>query len=160
MSREFNPIFKSLVPIDNNLYGLCAYAHYKREKINFIEEYKNQHKGKTPKDKELRKFHERSMNKLDDYRAKGEKDCDNMICNLIVKHIKQSNGVITPSVLAQTATTTTTPIKQSTSIQITNSQPKSSNTKSSWLTSLLVGIAASILATIIFWGGPTNYIFY
>ena len=61
MARRFNPIFKSLVKDDKDLYGLCAYAVYKREKIGEIERFKKNN-YRDPDDSFFESFHDKSMN--------------------------------------------------------------------------------------------------
>ena len=97
MARKFNPIFKSLVKDDNDLYGLCAYAVYKREKIGEIERFKKNN-YRDPDDNFLESFHEQSMNKLDEYRLKGDRNCNDMIAIAIGKAV-QTN----PTIVVQTS---------------------------------------------------------
>lgn len=98
MPRKYNHIFKSLVKIDNDLPGLCAYAIYKREKIKLIEDYKEIY-HKDLEDDDFNDFHEKSMNDLDRYRKLGQEHCDKMIFMSIGKAVQSD-----PSILQKAAT--------------------------------------------------------
>lgn len=93
MSREFNPIYKALVTDDKDLAGLCAYAVYKREKIEKIESYKLVN-NKEPDDDYLDDFHKQSMNKLDKYRKEGNKNCESMIAYVVGKAVQNKPNVV------------------------------------------------------------------
>lgn len=54
--RKYNFIYKKLVPSDNDFIGIVAYAIYKKEKIEFIENFKIKN-SRDPTDLELESFH-------------------------------------------------------------------------------------------------------
>ncbi|WP_421216086.1 hypothetical protein [Aeromonas enteropelogenes] len=55
--RSFNFIYDTLVSDKNDIAGIIAYSVYKRQKIEFIDNFRNNN-GHAPDDEELSKFTE------------------------------------------------------------------------------------------------------
>jgi len=53
---QYNFIYNKLVKSPDDINGMIAYALYKREKIQFIQDFASQH-SRQPSDGELRSFH-------------------------------------------------------------------------------------------------------
>lgn len=58
MPREYNFIYSKLVDGEDDVVGTIAYSIYKRDKIAFIEEYKNKNNGQHPAESDFKQFHE------------------------------------------------------------------------------------------------------
>jgi hypothetical protein len=73
MPRNYNFIYSKLVEDENDILGVIAYAIYKKQKIEHIEEFKRDN-NREPTDLELVQFNKFSTSKasLDGYRIKAE----------------------------------------------------------------------------------------
>lgn len=58
MARTYNYIYKQLVSDENDVVGHVAYALYKSNKIEFIENFKKEHNGEEPSEDDLKPFHD------------------------------------------------------------------------------------------------------
>lgn len=56
MERKYNYIYRLLVKDSNDLIGLIAYGLYKQHKIEFIENYRNDHEGNEPTEEDCKAF--------------------------------------------------------------------------------------------------------
>lgn len=56
--RNYNYIFSKLVNAEDDVVGLLAYAIYKQQKIEYIEDFTKKHDGRGPTDEELAPFNE------------------------------------------------------------------------------------------------------
>lgn len=56
MSRKYSYIFSNIVEDDSDIVGHIAYALYKSDKVNYIENFKNKNK-RDPSDEDLDAFH-------------------------------------------------------------------------------------------------------
>lgn len=70
---KYNFIFNQIVENDDDFVGSLAYVLYKRNKIEYIEQYKKEH-GKEPELAELRKWQksECAKSKLENYKKLAE----------------------------------------------------------------------------------------
>lgn len=70
LNGKYNFIYKTLVKDEDDIIGIIAYAFYKRQKIEFIENFITQN-GKDPNDNDLKTFHQisNSQSQLESYRA-------------------------------------------------------------------------------------------
>jgi len=62
-SSGYNYIYKVLVEDDKDILGIIAYSLYKRQKIEFISAFKDEH-GEEPEDADLECFHQISNSPL------------------------------------------------------------------------------------------------
>ena len=58
MPRNYNIIYSQLVEDKNDIVGHIAYALYKADKVEFIENFKKENAGKEPIEVELKPFHD------------------------------------------------------------------------------------------------------
>jgi uncharacterized membrane protein len=72
MSRNFNFIYSKLVEAENDLIGIIAYSLYKREKVKFIENKKENSGEEEVSDQDLKYFHDISNLRSGDYRKLAE----------------------------------------------------------------------------------------
>lgn len=56
MTRKYNYIYSKLVPDNDDLVSLVAYALYKRSKIEYIESFKAEHGGVDPQEEYFANF--------------------------------------------------------------------------------------------------------
>ncbi|MEQ7920018.1 hypothetical protein ABQX22_12565 [Xanthomonas sp. WHRI 1810A] len=70
---DYNYIYKELVADESDILGKLAYSLYKRQKIEYIQTFKEKH-GNDPTDADLMAFHDVSNNasQLDGYRNQAE----------------------------------------------------------------------------------------
>lgn len=54
--QQYNFIYSKLVSSEDDIEGMIAYSIYKRHKIEFITNYKEQHEGNAPSDKDMESF--------------------------------------------------------------------------------------------------------
>ena len=54
--QHYNFIYSKLVSSEDDVEGMLAYSIYKRHKIEFITNYKDQHQGTAPSDKDMDSF--------------------------------------------------------------------------------------------------------
>lgn len=68
-SKDYNFIYSELVQDDDDILGIIAYSIYKRQKIEFIENFKEQNKV-PPTDKDLKSFNQlsNSQSQLQSYK--------------------------------------------------------------------------------------------
>lgn len=108
MSRKYSYIFSKLVENDTDIVGHIAYALYKSDKVNYIENFKESNK-REPTDEDLDAFHSVSSqiesvrkyrfvaahilrdfldNSLDESIEKIEQDCANRHAEILKDVIK------------------------------------------------------------------------
>ncbi|MGE7992030.1 hypothetical protein ACQKPE_13490 [Pseudomonas sp. NPDC089554] len=74
MARKgFNTIYSMLVTHEEGMLGVVAYSLYKRQKIEFIQSFKERH-GRDPDDEDLSHFHHlsNSPTQLESYRRQAD----------------------------------------------------------------------------------------
>lgn len=57
MPRGYNFIYKQIVESEDDIIGHIAYSLYKSNKIEFIEQFKEEHEGREPEDADFETFH-------------------------------------------------------------------------------------------------------
>ncbi|MFJ5299780.1 hypothetical protein ACIQAL_25080 [Pseudomonas sp. NPDC088368] len=74
MNARYNHIFNALVADEDDILGQLAYAAYKRQKIEFIQAFKDKN-GTDPEDEDLVPFHDISNGpcQLENYRTQAAK---------------------------------------------------------------------------------------
>lgn len=87
---KYNFIFNQIVENDDDFVGSMAYVLYKRNKIEYIEQYKREH-GKEPELSELREWQkgECAKSKLDNYKKLAEQKTTAFVNNLQGEKEKQ-----------------------------------------------------------------------
>ncbi len=60
MPRKYNYIYKQLVENRGDIIGHIAYALYKKDKIEYIEKFKEEHNGNDPTEDDLKPFNDMS----------------------------------------------------------------------------------------------------
>lgn len=85
--RKYNFIFEKLAQDPDDLVGLLAYGVYKREKIEYINNFKKE-KGNGPSEEELDIFHSMSVVRVEQYRIVAETILAELQSELISDQIK------------------------------------------------------------------------
>ena len=88
---KYNFIFNQIVENDDDFVGSLAYVLYKRNKIEYIEQYKKEHGGKEPELSELREWQkgECVKSKLENYKKLAEQKTTAFVNNLQGEKDKQ-----------------------------------------------------------------------
>lgn len=87
---RYNHIYKSLVADETDILGKLAYSLYKRQKIEYIQAFKNEH-GADPDDADLTAFHKISNNpsQLDVYRNQAARLAEAFLENSLADEAKE-----------------------------------------------------------------------
>ena len=103
MSKEFNYIYDQLVDSDDDIHGIIAYSVYKRQKIQFIKEFKNKNDGKDPNDGDLLSFNELSMSpsQLDFYRSEATVLTEKFLSNVLYADLQEREEYFSSRVHAE-----------------------------------------------------------
>lgn len=64
--HRYSSIYNELVDQPNNLVGLLAYSIYKKEKINYVKRFEEEHR-RPPDPSELKEFHQQSHHRIGQY---------------------------------------------------------------------------------------------
>jgi hypothetical protein len=77
---SYNYIYTELVKNENDILGILAYSLYKRQKIEFIQGFKNK-TGNEPSDADLTTFHDisNSASQLESYRNQANQLAQNFL---------------------------------------------------------------------------------
>lgn len=69
--KGFNHIYEQLVDSEDDIHGIISYSVYKRQKIQFINSFKEKNSGKLPTEEDLKPFNEISTSdaQLNFYRS-------------------------------------------------------------------------------------------
>lgn len=91
--EKYNFIFNQIVENDDDFVGSMAYVLYKRNKIEFIEQYKSTHGGKEPELVELREWQKSECvkSKLDNYKKLAQQKTAEFVNSLQSDKEKQLN---------------------------------------------------------------------
>ena len=89
--RNYNYIFSKLVNAEDDVVGLLAYAIYKQQKIEYIEDFTKKHGGRGPTDEELAPFNEpTSQNKqIENYKNIAETRFGDFLDRLMRRRLEE-----------------------------------------------------------------------
>lgn len=92
MTKEFNYIYEQLVESEDDIHGIISYSVYKRQKIQFITDFKEKSAGADPKAADLKPFNDLSMSpaQLEFYRIE-------QIFNVKIETINHAEPISKPS---------------------------------------------------------------
>ncbi|QLA18951.1 hypothetical protein [Desulfolutivibrio sulfoxidireducens] len=85
--RNYNRIFEKLAGEPDDLIGLLAYGIYKREKIEYIQDFCGKN-GRGPTDEELSLFHDASLVRLEQYHKLAEVDLTAFLDSLAEEEVQ------------------------------------------------------------------------
>lgn len=89
--RNYNYIFSKLVNAEDDVVGLLAYAIYKQQKIEYIEDFAKKHDGRGPTDEELAPFNELTSQKkqIENYKNIAETRFGDFLDRLMRRHLEE-----------------------------------------------------------------------
>lgn len=61
MAKGYNFIYDQLVDSEDDIHGIISYSVYKRQKIQFIKDFKAKNQGNDPSEDDLKPFNDLSM---------------------------------------------------------------------------------------------------
>jgi hypothetical protein len=98
VSRKFNFIYSKIVEDENDFVGHVAYSLYKKDKVEFIEKFKEENQ-KDPTEEDLGKYHSTtsSANLISAYRIKAESLLEEFMNNTLEIAISESTENIKKS---------------------------------------------------------------
>lgn len=91
MAKEFNYIYDQLVDSEDDIHGIISYSVYKRQKIQFITDFKDKNGGKDPDDTDLQPFNELSTSpsQLEFYRSEATVLTEKFLSNVLEADLKE-----------------------------------------------------------------------
>jgi len=91
LAKEFNFIYEQLVDSDDDIHGIISYSVYKRQKIQFITNFKDKNHGKEPESTDLQPFNELSTSpsQLEFYRSEATILTEKFLANVLEADLKE-----------------------------------------------------------------------
>lgn len=91
MAKEFNYIYDQLVDSEDDIHGIISYSVYKRQKIQFITDFKDKNGGEDPSDADLQLFNELSTSpsQLEFYRSEATVLTERFLSNVLEADLKE-----------------------------------------------------------------------
>jgi hypothetical protein len=88
-NNDYNKVYEKLVETDKDYVGMLAYSIYKKQKQEYIKEYRLTHNGDRPNQEEVKNFHSLAIqpSQLEMYR-KQAKDLTQGLTNAIINSKK------------------------------------------------------------------------
>ncbi|CCQ11414.1 hypothetical protein PALB_23110 [Pseudoalteromonas luteoviolacea B = ATCC 29581] len=90
MAKDYNFIYKKLVESDDDIHGIISYSVYKRQKIQFIQNFKDKY-NREPSEEELQPFNEisTSPSQLEFYKSEATVLTENFLANVLEADLKE-----------------------------------------------------------------------
>ena len=90
MSKEYNYIYNQLVDSDDDIHGIISYSVYKRQKIQFIQGFKDKNK-RDPVESDLQSFNDisTSIAQLEFYKSEASILTANFLSNVLEEDLKE-----------------------------------------------------------------------
>lgn len=79
MERKFSFIYSKIVEDENDMIGHIAYSLYKSNKVQYVENFRNENEGKNPSEDDLDTFHKATITTVAAYRTQAEQLLSNFI---------------------------------------------------------------------------------
>ena len=91
MPKEYNFIYDQLVESDDDIHGIISYSVYKRQKIQFIKDFKTKNSGNEPVEADLQPFNDLSMSntQLEFYRSEATVLTQNFLTNVLKADLEE-----------------------------------------------------------------------
>lgn len=106
MAKEFNYIYDRLVDSEDDIHGIISYSVYKRQKIQFITDFKNKHDGEDPKADDLQPFNDLSTSpaQLEFYRSEATILTEKFLSNVLEADLKEREEYFSARVHSELST--------------------------------------------------------
>ena len=90
MSKDYNFIYEQLVDSEDDIHGIIAYSVYKRQKIQYIKDFHQQH-GVSPTEDDLLSFKEisTSSSQLEFYRSEATVLTERFLRDVLKEDLKE-----------------------------------------------------------------------
>ncbi|MGV8004895.1 hypothetical protein QPK14_23250 [Photorhabdus temperata subsp. temperata] len=99
MAKEYNYIYEQLVDSDDDIHGIISYSVYKRQKIQFIKDFKQKHQ-RDPIDSDLQPFNELSMSpaQLEFYRSEATVLTERFLADVLEEDLEEREAFFSAKV--------------------------------------------------------------
>lgn len=103
MVKEYNFIYKQLVEGNDDIHGIISYSVYKRQKIQFIEDFKEKNEGDEPTIQDMHSFNEisTSPSQLEFYRSEATVLTEAFLSNVLEEDLKEREEYFSSRVHAE-----------------------------------------------------------
>lgn len=103
MAKEYNYIYDQLVDSVDDIHGIISYSVYKRQKIQFIKDFKARNSGNDPIEADLQPFNDLSMSdaQLEFYRSEATVLTQNFLTNVLKADLEERETYFSARVHAE-----------------------------------------------------------
>lgn len=104
LKKEYNFIYSKLVDSENDIHGIISYSVYKRQKIKFIEQFKEKN-GRDPLDADLQSFNEISTSdsQLEFYRSEAMVLTERFLADVLEEDLEEREKFFSSKVHSEIA---------------------------------------------------------
>ncbi|TOA28225.1 hypothetical protein, partial [Vibrio parahaemolyticus] len=91
MAKGYNFIYDQLVDSEDDIHGIISYSVYKRQKIQFIKDFKAKNDGNDPSEGDLKPFNDLSMSdaQLEFYKSEATVLTKSFLENVLEADLKE-----------------------------------------------------------------------
>lgn len=91
----YNYIYDQLVETEDDIHGIIAYSVYKRQKIQFVRDFKSSHNDNDPTEEDLRPFNNISTStaQLEFYRSEATVLTHNFLENVLTADLEEREAL-------------------------------------------------------------------
>ncbi len=103
MAKGYNFIYDQLVDSEDDIHGIISYSVYKRQKIQFIKDFKAKNNGNDPSDDDLNLFNDLSMSdaQLQFYKSEATVLTQNFLENVLAADLNEREAYFSSRVHAE-----------------------------------------------------------
>ncbi|EOE6055918.1 TPA: hypothetical protein PMB28_003489 [Vibrio cholerae] len=103
MAKGYNFIYDQLVDSEDDIHGIISYSVYKRQKIQFIKDFKANNEGNDPSEEDLRPFNTLSMSnaQLEFYKSEATVLTQNFLSDVLKEDLKEREAYFSARVHAE-----------------------------------------------------------
>lgn len=103
MAKEYNFIYDQLVDSEDDIHGIISYSVYKRQKIQFIKDFKAKNEGKDPDEVDLQSFNDlsTSASQLEFYRSEATVLTHSFLKDVLAEDLKERETYFSARVHAE-----------------------------------------------------------
>lgn len=103
MTKGYNFIYDQLVDSEDDIHGIISYSVYKRQKIQFIKDFKAKNGGNDPSEGDLKPFNDLSMSdaQLEFYKSEATVLTQSFLENVLEADLKEREAYFSARVHAE-----------------------------------------------------------
>ncbi|EJL6307600.1 hypothetical protein [Vibrio cholerae] len=103
MAKGYNFIYDQLVDSEDDIHGIISYSVYKRQKIQFIKDFKAKNEGNDPSEEDLRPFNDLSMSnaQLEFYKSEATVLTQSFLSHVLKADLKEREAYFSARVHAE-----------------------------------------------------------